>query len=91
MSAILYSIKRGSFWQGGKQRHADAEDPDLRTIALTPKERDAMDPDHSHLQSADEASGEAKKLEAESEAAKKKAEELKQAEVKKSNQKGGGK
>lgn len=71
-----FVIKRGSFWQDGKQRYANHPDPSLRTVSLADIERDAMDPNHTDLQSADEAALEAKKLQAESELKVKQAEAL---------------
>ena len=73
MSLITFSIKRGSFWQDGEQRHATHVNPELRTIKLTSVERDRMDPTHTDLQSAEEVELEAKKLEVDAELAKKRA------------------
>lgn len=73
MTKITFSIKRGSFWQDNAQRHANHADPSLRTISLTAADRDAMDPTHTDLQSAEEAALEGKSLDVDAGLAKKRA------------------
>lgn len=57
----VYTIKNGSIWQGGKQLHAGD------VVELSDKDRQLIDPQHTDLQSSEEAQAEAEQLAAEAE------------------------
>lgn len=65
-----YIIKQGGVFQGGKRRGIG------ETVTLTLEDRELIDPNHTDLQSAEEAEVEATKLEAEAELEKKKRDAL---------------
>lgn len=65
-----YVIKRGGIWSGGKLLSEGA------TVELSDADRDAMDPQHTDLLSANEAKAEASKLKAEADALTEKAKNL---------------
>lgn len=62
-----YTIKKYGIWQGNKLRGPG------ETVELDEAEREKIDPDHSNLQSRDEAQLEAEKLAAEAKLAAEKA------------------